>query len=262
MKLSFSILVFWIALAAAPMGLRAQGELDRQAAQLQEQGPALQAFLQRSRQGQVDPAFASEVLTKARALEEQGLPAEPYLQKANEGLAKRVPPRKMEPALRNTDGQIRSAAGLADEAVKRGASASPDTRRRAILQFQSEMKAGRSARELDESLREGMSRKPHASLEDLADETSGRKPGKKVEKEKPVFPRLEYSPGGEKPVKATPPEKKKASKEKPPQKSSPTERGPEKSKHGIEKKEKPHNSTSSGSHGNSKGKGGGKGHGK
>lgn len=262
MKLSFSILIFWIALATAPQGLCAQGDLDRQAAQLQEQGPALQTFLRRSREDQVDPAFASEVLTKAKALEEQGLPAEPYLLKANEGLAKRIPPKKMEPALQNTDGQIRSAAGLADDAVKRGASASPEARRRAILQFQSEMKAGRSDKELEQSMRESFSKKPNSSLEDLADETTGRKARKKVEKEKPVLPRLEYSPGGEKPAKATHPGKEKSPKEKPAKKSPSADRGPAKSKPKLEKSDKSKGSYPSGAHGNSKGKGGGKGRGK
>jgi hypothetical protein len=258
MKVSLAILMLWIAFAA-PAGLRAQaGDLDRQAVQLQEQGPALQAFLKRSREGQVDPQFTAEVLNRAKALEDQGLPAEPYLLKANEGLAKRVPPKQMAPALEATTARTRSAAALADEAMKRGATASPQARRQAILQFQSELMAGRSQGDLEKAIQAGFSKGRKPSLTDLAEEVAQPGRGKKEKSKAPAPPTLEHSPGSEKPAKAVAPAKVKR------EKSSPgMEKGGGKPKGGdFEKSGYSKPSSSPTNHGNSKGKQGGKGRGK
>lgn len=258
MKVTLAILMLWIALVA-PAGARAQADdLNRRAAQLQEQGPALQAFLQRSREGQVDPQFTAEVLNRAKALEDQGLPAEPYLLKANEGLAKKVPSKQMAPALEATTARTRSAASLADEAMKRGATASPQARRQAILQFQSELMTGRSQGDLEKAIQSGFSKGGKPSLSELAEEVAQPGRGKKEKSKAPALPSLEYSPGSEKPSKAVAPAKAKHEKQSPEM-----EKGRGKSKGGgFEKSGYSKPVFSPPSHGNSKGKQGGKGHGK
>ncbi|HKY64231.1 MAG TPA: hypothetical protein VJR29_12520 [bacterium] len=260
MKAFLSILLLWFALAA-PLSAQAQGgEVERQAAALQEQGPALRTFLKRSREGQADPQFVSEVLRGAKALEDQGLPAEPYLLKANEGLAKRVPPKRMTPALEATGARTRNAAALVDEAVKRGATASPESRRQAILQFQSEMMAGRSRADLEKSIDAGFAKQAKPSLSELADEASGPRRGGKVEKPKrPASPHLEHPAGQEKekPSKAAAPASGK------PEKKSPSvEKDKGRSKPAVQKPERVKPSAPKGNGNQFKGKGGGPGRGR
>lgn len=261
MKVSFAILMLWIAFAA-PASARAQADdLDRQAAQLQEQGPALQAFLKRSREGQVDPQFTAEVLGRAKALEDQGLPAEPYLLKANEGLAKRVPPKRMAPALEAATARTRSAAALADEAMMRGATASPEARRQAILQFQSELMSGRSQADLEKAVQAGFSKGRKPSLSDLAEEVSQPGLGKKEKAKAPNLPAPPNSPALEKPSKAVAPAKEKPEK-KAPQGSQGSEKERGRSKSGFEKSGSSKPASSPASPGNFKGKRGNTGRGK
>ena len=255
MRNAFSILILCFALAA-PLGLSAQNaEVESQAAGLQEQGPALQAFMQRSRQGQVDPAFASEVLRGAKALEDQGLPAEPYLLKANEGLAKRVAPPKILPALGETGTRIRSAAELIDGTVARGASATPESRRQAILQLQSALMSGRPRGELEKALRSGLTKDSKPSLSELtADATGLGKSSKAKAPKAPDQPHLKDSLDSTKPTKSLGPDKVK------PEKKQPSlEKKKEKQGASFQKPAQPKLRPQSGSDGNSKGKGGGKG---
>ncbi|HEX5033394.1 MAG TPA: hypothetical protein VFW62_02840, partial [bacterium] len=253
-----SILFLCFALAA-PSAAPAQGhEVERQAAGLQEQGPALQAFLKRSREGQADPQFVSDVLRGAKALEDQGLPAEPYLLKANEGLAKRVPPKRMTPALEATGARTRNAATLVDEAVKRGATASPESRRQAILQFQSELMTGRSRADLEKSIDAGFAKQAKPSLSELAEEASGPRKGGKVEKNKVPAGALEHPAGSEKkPSKVSPPAAEKPSKkaptlEKEKGKSKPSLQKPERSKTSAPKEKGNHFNGRSGGKGKGK----------
>jgi hypothetical protein len=178
MKRSLAIFALFFALVGSPPTRAQDGAaLDRQAAQLQEQGPALQAFLKRSREGQVDPAFASEVLSRAKALEDQGLPTEPYLLKANEGLAKKVGAKRMAPALDQTVSRTRNAAAIVDKSTP-GVSA--DSRRRAILQVQSGLMSGRSEAELEKTLRSHVKPSKVPDLPDLESHSGSEKPSKKT----------------------------------------------------------------------------------
>ena len=257
MRTSISILFLWVALAV-PLSLRAQGsEVERQAAALQEQGPALQSFLRRNREGQVDSQYSAEILRGAKALEDQGLPSEPYLLKANEGLAKRVGPKQLAPALQSTSARTREAATLVDGAVAQGASASPESRRRAILQFQSALMSGRSTRDLEKKIQAGLVRERKPSLNELVDESFDRGSREKKSIQKPDLPKLGSPPDSEKPVKAKLSPQGNSGK-----KSSELGKPPAKQKPSVQKPAKSKSSIPLGHGGNSRGKGSGKGRGK
>jgi len=154
MKKTLAIGLLFLGLAtAAP--LRAQGdpEIAREAAALGAPTPALSAFLAKSQASGVPRDFTLGVLKEAQALEARGIPSEPYLLKANEGLAKGVPPAKLEPALRQTRQRGESAAALVDRSAPgQAANLRSPARRAAILQVQSAMLNGKSPAELEKGL--------------------------------------------------------------------------------------------------------------
>jgi len=102
-----------------------------------EDKPFAQGFYQKAMERQADPQWVAEVLGRAKQMREQGLPTAPYFLKANEGLTKKVPPRKILPALNKTQRQTQSADRLVKQAVSRGATVpSPQSKRQAILDYQ------------------------------------------------------------------------------------------------------------------------------
>lgn len=155
MKKTLAIGLLLLGLAAAgPLRGQGDAQIAREAAALGAPSPALSAFLAKSAASGVPRDFTLGVLKEAQALEARGIPSEPYLLKANEGLAKGVPPAKLEPALRQSRQRGERAAALVDRAVPDGAAdlRSP-ARRAAILQVQSAMLNGKSPAELEKGLR-------------------------------------------------------------------------------------------------------------
>ncbi|MCC6272430.1 MAG: hypothetical protein IT572_03085 [Deltaproteobacteria bacterium] len=155
MKKTLAIGLLFLGLAAAaPLRAQRDPDIAREAAALGAPNPALGAFLAKSATAGVPRDFTLEVLKEAQALEARGIPSEPYLLKANEGLAKGVPPAKLEPALRQTRQRGESAAALVDRAVPGGvADLRAPARRAAILQVQSAMLNGKSPADLEKGLR-------------------------------------------------------------------------------------------------------------
>lgn len=177
MKKTLAIGLLFLGLAtAAP--LRAQGDpqIARAAAALGAPSPALSAFLAKSATAGVPRDFILGVLREAQTLEARGIPSEPYLLKANEGLAKGVPPAKLEPALRQTRQRGESAAALVDRAVPDGvADLRSPARRAAILQVQSAMLNGKSPADLEKGLR-SKAKGGKLSWEEIGSEARSRQP--------------------------------------------------------------------------------------
>ena len=194
------LFILWILLGVAFAGsLRAQTdpEINREAAALGGEGPALRSFLARSTAQGVPRDFVLDVLKEARGLEAQGIPAEPYLLKANEGLAKGISPQKIRPALQQTQHRGETAARLVDDAVARGARVeSPQSRRKANLQFQSALLNGVSPGELEKNI--GKMEKgaggSKISLEQIGSEAAFAQPRRHVVVPVQMGPKLKIAP--------------------------------------------------------------------
>ncbi len=109
-----------------------------------QSSPAFQALVQRRDRGEVPANFVSEVEKEAGQLQAKGLPVEPYLLKANEGIAKRVPPKKIYPALKTSKQQTEIAGELFEKAAeKEGFQGNSKNREEGILRVQRELMTGK-----------------------------------------------------------------------------------------------------------------------
>lgn len=116
---------------------------------LGEPSPALQGFLAQSRQRGASPEFVRQVVGEAQSLKFHNLPVEPYLLKANEGLAKKISPAHITPALGQTRRRTEVAGRLVDQALLgSGHPPSQQERFQAIRDFQGALQGGVPPEEL------------------------------------------------------------------------------------------------------------------